>query len=415
MAEDSEQLAGGPNDAAVRPRGFLAEEDGFDRRVLWRLASWGFGAVGAVTIAVLANQSSMGWRRDRLASADLTQQSQQIKSLVLDAQTESRRLSSAIDTLNADRDRLYSRVTGLEQGLDSVTGSIARQAPAASPQVPAIPASAAVAQPARSDTAPLPESVSPAKTTDRAPAPPEPTPQAIAPVLSTAPAVAASPAKPAAAVSSDTAPKRVDPADSAAPPAGDVKPAVASADIAANSASRAASGIALQRTDFGIDLGGASSLEGVRALWRTVLKSNKALTALHPIVVVKENTTGLGMQLRLVAGPFADAAAAARTCAALVENNRPCETTVFDGQQLAMKDSEAPVPARPADAQADQKTSASAFGVAVLPGAVAPLRDHAMSVARRAVGDCPPARSHPYSQYEKTPVSADTHIKCNGC
>ena len=32
-----------------------------------------------------------------------------------------------IDTLNSDRDRLYSRVTVLEQGLDSVTGAIARQ------------------------------------------------------------------------------------------------------------------------------------------------------------------------------------------------------------------------------------------------------------------------------------------------
>ena len=38
-----------------------------------------------------------------------------------------RRLASAIETLNSDRDRLFSRVTVLEQGLDSVTGAIARQ------------------------------------------------------------------------------------------------------------------------------------------------------------------------------------------------------------------------------------------------------------------------------------------------
>ena len=42
------------------------------------------------------------------------------------------------------------------------------------------------------------------------------------------------------------------------------------------------------------------------------------------------------MQLRLVAGPLSDAAAAAKICAGLIENERPCETAVFDGQRLAM-------------------------------------------------------------------------------
>jgi len=31
--------------------GFLAEEDKFDRRTLWRLGSWGVGTVGAVIVA----------------------------------------------------------------------------------------------------------------------------------------------------------------------------------------------------------------------------------------------------------------------------------------------------------------------------------------------------------------------------
>jgi len=42
------------------------------------------------------------------------------------------------------------------------------------------------------------------------------------------------------------------------------------------------------------------------------------------------------MQLRLAAGPLQDAAAAAKICAALLESERGCETTVFDGQRLAM-------------------------------------------------------------------------------
>jgi hypothetical protein len=86
-------------------------------------------------------------------------------------------------------------------------------------------------------------------------------------------------------------------------------------------------------------LGSANSLGGLRALWRGLLKSrsNVVLTTLHPIIVIRESNTGLGMQLRLVAGPLDDAAAAAKICAGLIENQRPCETAVYDGQRLAMK------------------------------------------------------------------------------
>jgi hypothetical protein len=106
--------------------------------------------------------------------------------------------------------------------------------------------------------------------------------------------------------------------------------------------------IAVQRTEFGVDLGGANSIDGLRALWRGLLKyrSNKALADLRPIIVVKERSNGLGMQLRLVAGPISDAAAAARICATLTESDRSCEPSVFDGQRLAIKgDNSAPVPA----------------------------------------------------------------------
>jgi hypothetical protein len=52
------------------------------------------------------------------------------------------------------------------------------------------------------------------------------------------------------------------------------------------------------------------------------------------------------MQLRLVAGPIGDAAAAARICATLTESDRSCEPSVFDGQRLATKgDNSASAPA----------------------------------------------------------------------
>ena len=107
--------------------GLLAEEDELDRRALWRIGSWGVAATGAVILAVMANQSSLGLKRDQMAAADLTRQAQQIQSVARETQNEARRLAAAIDTLNSDRDRLYARVTGLEQGLESVTGAIARQ------------------------------------------------------------------------------------------------------------------------------------------------------------------------------------------------------------------------------------------------------------------------------------------------
>jgi hypothetical protein len=110
---------------------------------------------------------------------------------------------------------------------------------------------------------------------------------------------------------------------------------------------------AVQRTEFGGDLGGANSLNGLRALWRGLLKSKStaSLATLRPIIVVKESNTGLGMQLRLVAGPLSDAATAAKICAAMIESQRSCETAVFDGQRLAMKADEPAASTKPAAAK----------------------------------------------------------------
>ncbi|HEV7411680.1 MAG TPA: hypothetical protein VGO01_24615 [Bradyrhizobium sp.] len=340
--------------------GFLAEEDDLDRRSLWRLGSWGVGSVAAVVVAVMASQSSIGARRDQIASADLTRQSRQIQSVAKDSQTEARRLASAIDTLNGDRDRLYSRVTVLEQGLDSVTGSIARQNSAAgSPQAGPSPLSAP--EPQSASLLPPPVAAAPATTVaaltekprDVASRQPEQNPAAptTSSALADARAPAATPATPLMPSRSMMAPP--DPAATKLtvpeqPPeiitAAPVPEAMGSAAAAPDpAASNATSEIAVQRTEFGVDLGGANSIDGLRALWRGLLKSNTALTSLRPIIVVKERSNGLGMQLRLVAGPLSDAAAAAKICAALVESERSCETSVFDGQRLAIK-SDDPAP-----------------------------------------------------------------------
>jgi hypothetical protein len=337
--------------------GFLAEEDVFDRRTLWRLGPWGAAAVGAVILAVYANNSSIAFRRDQIAASDLGQQAQQIQWVAKESQNETRRLASTIDTLTGDRDRLYSRVTVLEHGLESVTGAVAKQnLAAATPQAAPI-AAMAEPQPEPQNVAPAPllssMATAASKMPDKPPmemATPE---QAAAVVSSTAPkpsvTAAATPSPPLVAAKSMMAPP-----DAAAgkliEPDKDLKPTatapnaevVASAPPADNAGSDISpiitAGVAVQRTEFGVDVGGANSVGGLRALWRGLLKSraNAPLATLRPMIVIRESSNGLGMQLRLVAGPLSDAAAAAKICAGMMGNDRPCQTSVFEGQRLVM-------------------------------------------------------------------------------
>jgi hypothetical protein len=401
--------------------GFLADEEHLDRRAMLRLGTWGTASVGAIIVALLANQSSLRLRHDELAAADLSRQAQQIQSVARESQNETRRLASAIDTLNGDRDRMYSRLSTLEQGLDSVTGAIARQSSATPPPAPAAsttsaaptaaaPASAAPSAPqpaaeaaapapapeaAATETAPL---IGPVATTTAvmtgkqaaeakrreqanakmaAAAPtPIPAPSPATPAPSNAPATTA--AMPPLVASKSmmgppdpAAPKLIEPepAKTAAATVAQATPATApetatatrdtdkvavdkpvtdkpviEKSAAAETPQEASPQVAVNRTEFGVDVGGANSVGGLRALWRGLLKSrsNAALAALQPIIVIKESNSGLGMQLRLVAGPLTDAAAAAKICATMVENERPCATTVYDGQHLAMKVDDAP-------------------------------------------------------------------------
>jgi hypothetical protein len=366
MARQPDHLADGfdTDNSGGWLAGFLADEDDLDRRSLWRLGSWGVGSVAAVVVAVMASQSSIGMRRDQIASADLAQQSQQIRSVAKESQSEARRLASAIDTLNGDRDRLYSRVTVLEQGLDSVTGSIARQNSAGgSPQAASSRISGGETQSASQEQPPA--AAAPATTvavlTDKPRDVAARQLEAISPASSTASAETKTANLPVATPATPLMPSKsmMAPPDAAAtkliepeqPPevimAAPV-PETASAAAPDSTSSRAASEIAAQRTEFGVDLGAANSIDGLRALWRELLKSDAALAPLRPIIVVKERSNGLGMQLRLVAGPLSDAAAAAKICAALTESDRVCATTVFDGQRLAIKGDEPAAVARPA-------------------------------------------------------------------
>lgn len=418
MARDPIHRAGSfeAESSGGAPAGLFADEDDFDRRTLFRLASWGAVAVSAVAVALYTNQSSIGWSHQQVAAADLARQEQQIRSVAKEGENATRRLASAIDTLNGDRDRLYSRVTVLEQGLDSVTGAITRQKsavaaapspPVAAPAPPPTPAAVATSAPAAPPDPALPSvaPVTPVKATTEKPAekpvadasPPRPKPTA---PMSAEQGIPSKPAPAEVSVVPSTATKSLPaPADASAgkpttpelgamaaatpTPARTVvaavpasgKPDTEKADAAPSTPPK----VEVQKTEFAVDVGGANSLGGLRALWRGLLKSrsNAPLAALHPIIMIKENSTGPGMQLRLGAGPLSNAAAAARICAVMVENHRPCETTVYDGQRLEM----------PAE-------DASATTNAGKPGSARPAW-HRRSYAKRTTVEEPPPAPPP--------------------
>ena len=103
--------------------------------------------------------------------------------------------------------------------------------------------------------------------------------------------------------------------------------------------------LSLRRTEFGVDLGSANTVSGLRMLWRGLLKSraNAQLAALQPIIMVREGSGGLGLQL--AAGRRARSAMPRRrqkSAPCWCESQRACETTVFDGQRLVLQGDEPP-------------------------------------------------------------------------
>ncbi|MCB1392178.1 SPOR domain-containing protein [Nitrobacter sp.] len=391
MAKNQNGLAESvqPDESGGWAGGFLADEDGFDRRALWRLGSWGAGSIGAVIIAFLAYNSGAGLRPQQTAVADLAKQSPQLE-IAKAAEKEIRRLSVAIDTLNGDRDRLFARVAALEQEFESVTGSISQNArtrteatmAAAPPTMEPDPAkkpdsvvnastttnasteaplSATVAFTMADAAAAVKPSVAPSPVDDSSKSGNvQPTPSTPITPGTGASAATATPVTPQAA--SQPAPAAHDP-PATMPRERDKTAALETAELEAErnlhhhkeAQNVAAStppiadapqspplppspAIPAPHTDFGVDLGSAGSIKGLRALWQNLLQSEaKELTSLHPMIVLKETNNGSGTQMRLVAGPLADAAAAAKICAVLSENGRTCGTAVFEGQRLLAK------------------------------------------------------------------------------
>src|SRR5581483_3486103 len=230
---------------------------------LIRSAVWASLAVVAILAAFVSARTDTGARRIAALGSDAPAAPRGAKDIGLasrqfDQEAEQRRVNDAIRSLAADRDRLQARLNTLERSLDDATGSIG---PAARPQGPAQ----------------LPSPSPPVAGANPAPA---------------APPANGPPAAPGAA------------APSPSPPTGRVAAGHLATGMPAPGESVAT------KTEFGIDLGSNATVDGVKAMW-AALKAGQPglLEGLRPVVSIREVRPG-AIELRLIAGPLANASVA---------------------------------------------------------------------------------------------------------
>ena len=249
----------------------------FGLRDLFRLAVWGVSAACALFVALYTATTEIG--RDRLfvAFAEIHEvlMPTGVKPIrPLDAR-EGRRLAETVRSLAADRDRLLARIATLEQSLDGITGSIARVEKAA-------------------------------RTASPSPGPNVPAP-------SVAPAPSAAPAEPPPTRTPDE-------------------------DLTSSIPMPLQPGASAGKPEFGLDLGSATTVEFLRTAWTAALRRHgPLLEGLRPVVQMRERPRPGGMELRLIAGPVPNAAAAARLCVSMRAAGAICAPAVLDGQRLHFK------------------------------------------------------------------------------
>jgi hypothetical protein len=283
---------------------------------LWRATLWGLSAALSVTIAAYAASTPSGYERMRVAFAEIHEifsSSGVTPPRPLDA-AEGRKLAETVRTLTADRDRLAAHLAKLERTLDDTTGSVARvekAAQAAQQQLAQVvqqpPFPAQVMQPSLPAQA-LQQPSLPTQTVQQPSLPPQ---------------AAAAPPQPPAPATDPVPPEDV--TASVSPPR------------AATSTPPQAPPPAPARLAFGLDLGSATSVDALRALWTTALRRHGALLdGLRPVVHVRERQPGVA-EFHLLAGPIPNAAAAARYCATITASGAVCQPAPYEGQRLALR------------------------------------------------------------------------------
>lgn len=317
-----------------------------DRRLdmgpVLRIAAWGFAAAAALAIAVFASRSEIGERRVAVAMNPAETEAGrratvQALARAEEAEREARRLAEAVQSLGADRDKLLNRVASLERSLDDLTGSIALTQPARRPvTADLLAAGNRSMSPAQEPDATLPTGSLP-DMAGLTPIPPKTdAPRSLAPGSTAAPGTVPVPR--------GIPIPRADPrrTGEVAAPSEPPTPEVQSSLPAREASLTAASGTAIGSQpgkQHGIDLGSATSIEGLRVLWKKIKQGQASplIADLKPVVSVHDAAQPGSVELRLVAGPVPSALAASRLCAALSAAGTPCRAATFDGQSLAAR------------------------------------------------------------------------------
>jgi len=265
----------------------------------WHLALWGSAALAAVAMAVAAASTESGSRRLSQASGFAPEPSSlrtTQRQMSFETDVDVKRISEAVRLLAADRDRLQARMSTLEHMVEDATGAIPVGAGSGHPSEPntAVTLPTAMAYASSSIDTRTASTVSPPPVSSRAPLA----------SISELPRLGAPMAASRDGASDETGPL----------------------------------GSVATKTEFGVDLGSAPSMTGLRSLWQSLKEGHEPLfDGLRPVMALREGTRPGTIELRLVAGPLANAAAAARLCATLSAAGLGCQATIFDGQRLALK------------------------------------------------------------------------------
>lgn len=238
---------------------------------LRRLTAWGGMAACALLAAALTSRSQTGL--ERIAAVLHPDQPQQVAARSFDAQTETRQLAEQLRGLAANDELLKTRLAAVERDMNDMTGSISKQ-------IEAVNAGKDGRAEPSADDGPTVAMTAAVSTSGVAPAP---------------------------------------------LPAGAQLASAAPADEA---------GMA-SRVQYGADIGNGLTMEAVRARWLAIRGMRPQLFEnLEPLVGVKDAPHSNRIELRLIAGPFAQASGAAQFCTKLSQMGLYCQPTMFDGQRL---------------------------------------------------------------------------------
>ena len=246
--------------------------------LLW-LCGWGVATAIALSALAITSQTQTATERLRsiFAVSEPTAVAQ-IPPRVTQLELETQMLIEQVRALSADRDRLAGRIALLEGSVADMTGAIKRQAAATAAALAA-----------------------------RAAPPPQPN------TLPVAQPAAEARADPVITATVPLPPERASTAQASAEP-----------ETPAGT------------NEFGLDLGGAPTLDGVRQRWTTVKASfGPLLSGMHPLAA-PERRQGK-TSYRLVVGPLPNGPAAAGLCAHFNAAHTACRAVKFEGEQIAQR------------------------------------------------------------------------------